>query len=103
MKLREIISEMSMPAVNDPTKASEIIRQAYNTAVVKKTPNTNLYGPLEAALQFFQKSPNAMKYQGDIKKGVAAKKAMSSYRGTKAKQEVQFRAKPERQSFEKKV
>jgi len=90
MKLKDLINEMSMPVINDPEKAAETIRQAYTVAVIKKKPNADLYGPLSAALKFFQDSPNAVKYQREIKMGIAAKKAMDAFRKTKATQQAQF-------------
>lgn len=102
MNLKRIISEMSLPAIRNEEDAVERIKQAYNTSVIKKTPNTDFYGPLSMALHFLQKTTSPEKYAREIKMGIAAKKAMDSYRSTKATQEVQFRAKPAMQSFEKK-
>ena len=90
MKLREVLAEMSMPAIRSPEEAVKNILAAYNSAVVRKQPNGDLYGPLTASLRYLQNSTNPEKYQREIKKGLAAKKSMDLSRKTLSKTQAQF-------------
>jgi hypothetical protein len=90
MKLKEILSEMSMPIVKSPEQAVDIIKQAYNAAITKKSPNADLYGPLHSAAKYLGQLNNPEKYSRFIKMATAAKKAMDKSRGTLAKQQTQF-------------
>jgi hypothetical protein len=90
MKLKEIISEMSLPIVKSEEQAVDLIKQAYNAAVVKKQPNMDLYGPLHSAMKFLQTTTAPEKYVRYVKMGKAAKSTMDKYRKGVAKQQVKF-------------
>jgi len=90
MKLKDLLSEMSMPATASPDQAVRAITAAYNSAVIKKQPNGDLYGPLVAGLKYLQNSTSPEKYARQIKMGIAAKKTMDQMRKGLSSNQSQF-------------
>jgi hypothetical protein len=90
MKLKEIINEMSLPTIKGPEHAVDIIKQAYQSAVVKKQPNVDLYGSLHAALNFLADDPAVMKYKKYIDMAKAAKKTMDVYKKKTSPHQTKF-------------
>lgn len=92
MKLKEFINmqEMSLPQIKSEEEAVDTIRKAYQDAVVRKQPHGDWLGPVNQALRFLQGVTNPEKYAVEVKKGIAAKKAMEAYRAGKATQQAKF-------------
>lgn len=90
MTLKQYLNEMSMPVIKNEEDAVNRIRQAYQAAVVKKQPQGDYLGPLQASLKYLGNITNPEKYSSEIKKGKAALKAIQSYGSTKGKQQAKF-------------
>ena len=78
MKLRNFISEMSLPIIKNAEHAVDIIRQA-NDAVGKGLYDNDLYGALHAAAKYLLDDPST-KYNKYLKMAQTAKKEMIKYR-----------------------
>ena len=90
MKLKEIISEMSMPTFKTPEEAVTTINQAYNDVVKRKMESGDHYGPLSAAAKYLSGLTNPEKYSQQIKMAISAKKMMDKYKAGKATQQAKF-------------
>jgi enolase len=90
MKLETLIKEMSLPTVNNTEQAIDIIRQAYQSAIVKKQPNVDLYGSLHAAINHLMDDPGVLKYKKYIDMAKAAKKAMVNFRSKVSQHDKKF-------------
>jgi hypothetical protein len=93
MELKSVlkyIKEMSMPTVKSPEDAVKTIRDAYQTVVVKKQPQGDYYGPVEAALKFLRSTNAPEKYAQEVKKGIAALGAMKKYGASKSQHQAKF-------------
>jgi len=78
MKLRDMMSEMSMPAIKNAEDAVDRIRQA-DAAVKRGNIDNDLYGGLHAAVKYLLDDPST-KYDKYLRMAQAAKKAMLKYR-----------------------
>lgn len=91
MKLKDIL-EMSLPTIRNEEDAVEKIRQAYQAAVVKKQPEGDYLGPLQAAMKYLQNVTNPEKYRTEIKKGSAAMRAIKNYASKTSSKQARFSA-----------
>lgn len=81
MRLRDFLdmNEMALPTINSPENAVEVIKQAYNAAVVKKQPQGDHLGSVQNAMKYLQGTTAPEKYAQYVKMGVAAIKAIKAY------------------------
>jgi hypothetical protein len=84
MKLKDLIEmsapDMSPDNVKNVNNAIDAVQRAYESAVIRKQANEDVWGPLVSAMRWFGQQPNPQAYSTWIRKGNVAVRTIKAAR-----------------------